>query len=110
MTECKCHEKGLVCGNCAASLDVPTHHYVYGSGIPGCLYDYGPNFATTKADAIDDLVCLFEQLLGKTSIARMKRDLEAHDIHYFDRRIRPFAGACYCEITKQSGPMPESED
>lgn len=29
------------------------YHYVYGSGMVGCLYDYGPNFAERLSDAVD---------------------------------------------------------
>jgi hypothetical protein len=30
--------------------------YISGSGMPGCLYDYGPNYSRTKTAAIEDLL------------------------------------------------------
>lgn len=81
------------------AVTVPKH-WVSGSGMVGCLYDYGPSVSMSKEDAIDDLLFVFEHTLGKGSLARMKRDLETDGSHYFDRRIRPFAGADYCEISE----------
>lgn len=75
-----------------------SNHWISGSGMVGCLYDHGPEVSETKEQAIEDLLFTFDTL-GKGSLARMKRDLEERGIHYFDRRIRPFAGADYCEIS-----------
>lgn len=88
-------------------------HYISGSGEPGCLYDNGPNVSDTKEAAIEDLCFLFQDCVGKGTLARMRRDLEQDGIHYFDRRIRPFAGASYCEISEcdcEGYDHPEGED
>ena len=88
-------------------------HYCYGSGMPGCLYDNGPNFAPRLRDAIDSLVWLFaesgsESDLSKTEVKLMRRNLRVDGIHYFSNPQE--AGAVYCEVTKQSGPCPEGDD
>lgn len=87
-------------------------HWIYGSGSAGCMYDSGPDVCDSKEDAIAHAEFIFSDL-GKGSLARMRRDLEQHGSHYFDRRIRPFAGADYCEITECNcggSEHPEGED
>lgn len=75
--------------------------WISGSGMVGCLYDGGPDRHFSKDEAIENLLFRFDDLSERYR-ARMRRDLEAHGYHQFDRRIRRFAGADYCEI---SGPQ-----
>lgn len=106
------HSTGEICGLCDgdkylgdectiicvfAPIKRPKH-WVSGSGSPGCLYDGGPDVHDTEEQAIESLEFRFD-CLGKGSLARMRRDLEQDGIHYFDRRIQPFAGASYAEIS-----------
>lgn len=63
-------------------------HYVYGSGMHGCLYDYGPHVALNATDAAESLSGVFE-----FSDAR-KREL-IRDL-YLELKLED--GAEYCEI------------
>ncbi len=90
-----------------------THHYSYGSGMPGCLYDNGPNFSPTLRDAIAGLVWLFaesgsESDLSPAEVKRMRRNLRVNGIHYFEHPQD--AGAVYCEVSKQPGPCPKDDE
>ncbi len=92
-------------------------HWVYGSGSAGCLYDSGPDVFDTKEAAIEHAEFMFSDCLGKGSLRRMRAELEASgdrgSTHYFDRRIKPFAGADYCEIIEcdcDGHDHPEGED
>ena len=87
-----------------------THHYSYGSGYPGCLYDYGPNYSPTLKGAIDSLVDLFGSGddLSERALLRMRRDLRRGGIHYFADPVA--VGAAYCEVTRQPGPCPEGDE
>lgn len=82
-------------------------HYCYGSGMFGCLYDYGPNFCETKDGAINSLLWTFAHL-RKMEIILMRRALETDGIYRF--RNPQEAGAQYCEITEQPGECPEQDD
>lgn len=89
------------------------HHYCYGSGMPGCLYDNGPNFSPTLRGAIDSLVWLFaesgsESDLSKAEVKRMRRNLRVDGIHYFEHPET--AGAVFCEVTRCNGPCPEEDE
>ena len=65
-------------------------HYIYGSGDHGCLYDNGPHYAESIAEAVDDLAAYF--VLGPRRRWTLIRD------HYLE--LSPLDdGAEYCEIT-----------
>ena len=81
-------------------------HWVYGSGYPGCLYDYGPHYAPTKEAAIDGVLFVIEDQVSARTLARARRDLESTGIHYFDRRLVPHLGVAYLEISQHDGPCP----
>lgn len=50
--------------------------WVYGSGSPGCLYDNGPNYATSCREAIDSLCFCADD--GESGVPRgMKAALRA---------------------------------
>lgn len=98
-TACKLCDEGLIYDGeeCQVVVFAPLE-FVYGSGSEGCLYDGGPERAETLDQAVESLLSRFDDL-GLGSIRRLERDLRSEGIHYFDRRIRPFAGADYAEIT-----------
>lgn len=85
------------------------HHYVFGSGMPGCLYDYGPHFVPRLSDALEDLSAMFGDL-PKAELRRMRGNLRRHGVHYFAARYRGEAGASYCEVSKQYGQCPEVDE
>lgn len=73
-------------------------YYVYGSGTAGCLYDYGPHFAASKADAIKRLWLIFSEAVSDYDARHMRAALRRHGIYYF--RDRAEAGADYCELSE----------
>jgi hypothetical protein len=81
-------------------------HYCYGSGMHGCLYDYGPNFCEDKNDAIEDLLLLFPLEDGEP--ARMRANLESDGYHKFENPGA--AGAHYCDISEHEGECPEQDE
>lgn len=92
------------------------HHYVYGSGQPGCMYDYGPHHSPTLRDALDDLSEMFGEL-PKRALQRMRGDLRRTGIHYFPDTpcrggytVRDLAGAGFAEVTRYDGPCPEDTE
>lgn len=74
------------------------HHYVYGSGMHGCLYDYGPHTAKTLDDAIASLKETFSEL-SERQLRFMARDLRSQGVHYFSNPEQ--AGAQYCEAKQE---------
>jgi hypothetical protein len=80
-------------------------YYIYGSGMGGYLYDYGPNLAETVEDAIEGLMTLFEDQLTEEEAQDMRASLEADGNYWFSDPAS--VGAQYAEITAQDGPMPE---
>ena len=101
-------------------------HYIYGSGMVGCLYDNGPHQSSTEADAIEDLCSTFDDL-PESYIEVMRTDLARDGIHYFTNdaqdwsafglchedettTAREVAGADYCEISgPYDGPPDDGE-
>lgn len=83
-------------------------HYCYGSGMHGCLYDYGPNFCEDKKDAIGSLLQLFDEQLEDGEAERMKDNLESDGYHKFENPYK--AGAHYCDVSEHDGECPEQED
>lgn len=84
------------------------NHYVYGSGMFGCLYDYGPNFCADKDDAIQSFVEIFSDSLSEEELAEMKDNLRQDGRHVFSNAGE--AGAQYCELNEEVGEMPEMDD
>jgi hypothetical protein len=82
------------------------HHYIYGSGSFGCLYDCGPNIAETKEQAVNALLQIFADIPDE-ELDVMKADLTRSCYHSFKS---PEAGADYCEIVWQPGLAPEETD
>jgi len=80
-------------------------HYVYGSGMFGCLYDYGPHFSKEIENAVDDLTFIFEDAIESDELIEMRTNLKNSGKHTFRSAIE--AGAQYCDITESNGPMPE---
>ena len=76
-------------------------HYIYGSGEHGCLYDNGPHYVESIADAVEDLACTFE--LDARRRAQLKRDL------YLELRPRQ-DGADYCDINPCDCDTPSDHD
>lgn len=76
------------------------HHYVYGSGMSGCLYDNGPHTAKTLDEAIESLIETFSDLDNDDLLA-MRNDLRESGIHYFKGEARELAGADYCDATQE---------
>ena len=95
---------------CAVGMgmsDANEHHFCFGSGMFGCLYDNGPNYSTTKQEAIEALLDLFEDSIEPRELRIMGRNLELQGYHGFSEPSE--AGAQYCEIIEQAGPCPEAE-
>lgn len=71
----------------------------YGSGMPGCLYDYGPNRAQSVDMAIDNLITMFADALEEGEEERMREALSRGSgaCHYFENHVA--AGAAYCEVS-----------
>jgi hypothetical protein len=81
-------------------------HYIYGSGMVGCLYDNGPHYAATLEDAIDGALFAFDDLEtseehpNSDALVNAEKDLRADGIHYFPASVRRDAGADYIEISE----------
>lgn len=60
--------------------------WVSGSGSPGCLYDYGPNYSASAADAVADL--LFVADTGEGAPRGLRAELMRNGSAYRD-------GICY---------------
>lgn len=90
------------------------HHYVYGSGSPGCLYD-NQGTCDTLDQAIDAVLFPFvgcdpeltEAELTEAELADARADLRAHGIHYFPASRRGELGAGYVEVSREHGENPE---
>jgi hypothetical protein len=93
---------------CNATCAPPTHHWVYGAGFPGCLYDGGPRFAETREEAINDLLFVFGEALVHGEAERMTYELKSFG--YYQFKSPEACGATYCEITREPGPMPQEEE
>jgi len=83
-------------------------HYSYGSGMRGCLFDYGPHFCEHKTDAIDSLLNLFDDSLSVGEAETMRVNLLDSGFHAFENPSE--AGAQYCEVSEQPGECPEQDD
>lgn len=59
-----------------------SHVWVAGSGSPGCLYDYGPNYHVSAADAVADL--LFVADIGDGAPRGMRAELMRSGSYYAD--------------------------
>ena len=85
-------------------------HYSYGSGMAGCLYDFGPHFAETLAAAREQLEWLFDDYFTEHPEELEKfRTAFGKDggVFYFEHPAE--AGAQIAEVVPQPGPMPEEE-
>lgn len=90
-------------------------HWGYGSGMPGCLFDNGPHFAETQADAIDGALWYFsatgnESDLSAEELAQAKADLLECGTHYFPAERRGELGASLVSVWECDGPCPEDDD
>lgn len=103
-------------------------HYVYGGGMVGCMYDFGPNFCENKKDAIESLVELYLGYLTDEDFSEiqssyhyirtfrseleqeMRNVLAVSSIYYFPTSVRGLVGADYCEISECDGPCPEGDE
>lgn len=90
-------------------------HWGYGSGMPGCLFDNGPHFAETQADAIDAVLWCFSETgnesdLSEEELAQARADLTSDGIHYFPAERRAELGASLVQIWEEQGPCPESDE
>lgn len=83
-------------------------YYSYGSGMRGCMYDYGPNYSSTKGGAITGLACLFAEQLSEEEYQEFRLNLNRNGIHYFSNPGE--IGAEYAEIQKHEGIMPNVQD
>ena len=83
-------------------------HYVYGSGMFGCLYDYGPHFCENIENAIKGFTQVFENSIESDELIEMKENLRECGTHSF--RLPAKAGAHYCQVCEENGEMPEDLD
>lgn len=93
-----CEGSGHIYSGEECTVLVLAPRYVYGSGMSGCLYDYGPHCATSISNAADSLLEVFSDL-SEEEEAELRANLETNGIHYF--RDPTEAGAQYCEVTDQ---------
>lgn len=84
------------------------HHYVYGSGMSGCLFDFGPHFCEDKEDAIESFVQLFGDCIDDSEESAMREALAQDGIYYFKDACE--AGAQYASISRQNGACPVEND
>jgi hypothetical protein len=94
-------------------------HYWYGSGMVGCLFDYGPEYGGTDLhEAIDAALFIFETCEGETTeeteeveyeIGAAKAALIHDGIHYFAPALRPIFGADYVEVWAGGAPGGDDE-
>lgn len=87
------------------------HHYVVGAGMVGCMYDYGPEQASTKREAMEAAMWYlgdWSEVVRKADIRRMRSDLHNHGIHYFPARLREAGYGDYIEISRVDGPMEDN--
>ncbi len=89
---------GELAGQCGELLEA-LWPVTYGSGMPGCLYDNGPNRASSVDMAIDDLVTTFADALEPGEEERMRNALSRGSgaCHVFENQEA--AGAHYCEVS-----------
>jgi hypothetical protein len=83
-------------------------HFGYGSGMSGCLFDYGPNFAETNEDAIEGILLVFGEELSDEETAELRESLTGGGSYYF--RNPGEVGAQYCEVWVEDGPLPSDDD
>ncbi len=102
-----CDDDGY-CNNCGNQSVTEQKYFVYGSGMFGCLYDYGPNFCLDKDDAISSFIQLFIESLEPGELTVMVENLKEDGIHSFRNPNK--AGAHYCQISEESGEIPENND
>ena len=102
-----CDDDGY-CNHCGNQGGAEGKYYCYGSGMIGCLYDYGPHFCIDKDDAIGSFTQLFEDSIESDELIEMRSNLREDGIHYFRNAIE--AGAHYCQISEEKGEMPENSD
>lgn len=84
-------------------------HYCYGSGMFGCLYDYGPNFCEELEDAIEGIMLVFEDCVSEAEAAGMRTAFRSGDTSWHFENPSE-AGAQYAEISVCNGPCPDAED
>lgn len=82
-------------------------HYVYGSGMSGCLFDNGPNFCETEEQAIESALFIFDSL-SEEELSEARENLKNTGIHYFNDALE--AGAQYVQVSECNGPMPEDNE
>jgi hypothetical protein len=61
--------------------------WVSGSGQPGCLYDYGPNYSRTREQAIEDMCFVADSETGvprgmKTALRRYGSFTDSRGVQY----------------------------
>lgn len=83
-------------------------HYVYGSGMHGCLFDNGPHFCEREQDAIESLVELFADDLEEGESESMRDSLKRTG--YWAFRNPRQVGAQYASIEAQPGSCPEVDE
>ena len=75
------------------------HHYVYGSGMHGCLYDNGPHTSNDIEDAIQALEATFADTVSEPELAVMRNSLRDQGVYSFEDPSE--AGAQYCEVKQE---------
>lgn len=90
-------------------------HYVYGSGMSGCLFDNGPHVADSHQEAIDALLETFEESISDDEAKSMRRHLQKDLIHTFRNPAEAGAGRaeideCECDNPKQHDPEYEASE
>lgn len=92
-------EDAIKQGNEDFRSSVSKPHWVYGSGSYGCLYDNGPNLATTLEDAIDGVLFPFldcDPCLTDEQESEARQALRSSYHYDMPRGL----GADYCEVSE----------
>ncbi len=97
-SECSlCEGDGYIYSGEECQVVVFSPAYVYGSGMVGCLYDYGPERCSKREDAIEAFLELFGDALEEGEEEALREALKDGGAYYF--KDPSAAGAHYCEVS-----------
>jgi hypothetical protein len=97
-------------------------HYIFGSGLFGCLYDNGPHVADTLERAISSALWIFQGDLPDSVLAQARSELTRCGFYAFSTEetcidwdgqpvsARALAGADYIDVSVHDGPCPDDGD
>ena len=87
-------------------------HYIFGSGMVGCLFDSGPYYCETVDQAVALAVDLFEDSLTGEELETMRRYLREGGCYYFSEPSEAGAqvvSVTSCDCNEQTSHMDPDE-